>query len=364
MEQGAVIVTGVREGSPAAEAGVRPGDIIRRVNGREIEWHFQFWGIMESGGRTGKPEQFTLALTRNDTSRVGYEGDLAAKIALAADDETLYLAAIVTDDVQSQPFDGWYYWMGDCLQLGLSPTLSGTTAGYTEQDHEIAFTLRDDGRAVAWRYQGRRGQPREEIPSVKLRITREGNRTTYRAGIPIEELQPLAPDLWPKVGVNLVVNDHDGGKEDQRKGRLELREGSMTRGKRTSEFAVFEFEPSPDLEKVSAALLWRRRATPQPVDAGENPVPGFFRLVLAAASPEADTCRVRATLQSLDSPQASPAFGDLQVPLDPEAKEWSLRLATGSPPGRYRLSVRVENDEGREVVTDRLPVFIYPRSEK
>jgi len=236
--------------------------------------------------------------------------------------------------------------------------------GYTGEDHEIGFALQDDGEAVAWRYQGRRGRPREAISSVDLRITREENRTIYRAAIPLAELQPLAPDMWPKVGVNIVVNDHDGGKENQRKGRLELREGAMTRGKNTAEFAVFEFEPSPDREKVSAAILWRRRATMLSQDGNVGEPSGFFRVVLAASSPEAESCRIRATLQSLDSPATGPVTATIGLPLSPQADEESLRVETDSPPGRYALTVTVEDQGGHEVVTDRLPVFVYPASEE
>jgi hypothetical protein len=186
---------------------------------------------------------------------------------------------------------------------------------------------------------------------VNLKILREGNSTLYEAAIPLAELKPLAPDLWPRIACNLVLNDHDGTEESQRKGRLELREGAMTRSKNTKEFAVFEFEPSPDSEKVSAALFWRRRATP------EN---GFFRLVVAASSPVAKSCRMQAVLHSLDSPNTEPVFANQKLPLAAEPREWSLKAETDSPPGRYSLDVRVEDRAGRLVTSDRLPVFVYP----
>ena len=126
----------------------------------------------------------------------------------------------------------------------------------------------------------------------------------------------------------------------------------MTRGKRTAAFAVAAFEPSADREKVSASLRWRRRATMQR---------GFFRLVLAARSPEAHRARVVATLQSLDSPQTPPVVTTLAMPLSPDPAEWSLVARTDSPPGRYALDVRVTNVHGRMVAHDRLPVYVYPR---
>jgi hypothetical protein len=351
LEQGAVIVTTVRDGSPCAKAGLRPGDIIRKINGRETEWHFVVWGIMEKGAK-GAPASFTFSITRNEKKRIGYAGDLAAKIALAADDAFLYAAVDVTDDVHSQPFDGWYYWQGDCVQIGLAPTLSGTEGGYSGQDHELAFVWRDDGKAAVWRYQGRRGRPRQEIDSATIAARRDGGRTLYEAAIPLGELQPLAPDLWPVIACNVVINDHDGAGEGRRKGRLELREGAMTRYKDTSKFALFGFDPSAGAQKISAAVLWRRRATP----AG-----GFFRAVLAARSPKAGPGRVRASLQSLDAPQSPPVEASLALDVTPEPREWSLKLDTDSPPGRYALTIRVEDAQGRVAVADRLPVFVYPQ---
>jgi hypothetical protein len=157
------------------------------------------------------------------------------------------------------------------------------------------------------------------------------------------------------MGFDIVVNDNDGQDAAQRKGRLELREGAMTRGKRTKEFAVMAFEPSPDLTKVSASLQWRGRAAMQG---------GTFRLVLAACSPETSQAEVVASLQSMDSPQTPPVVTTLRVPLTPEPQEWSLVAQTDSPPGRYALDVRVTDADGRIAAHDRLPVYVYPNKDQ
>src|SRR5690606_10499682 len=106
-----------------------------------------------------------------------------------------------------------------------------------------------------------------------------------------KELTPLAPDLWPRAGFNITVNDSDG--TIQRKGRLELRPKNMTMTKRTEGFAALAFAPSPRQEKLSAAVLWRKRATEQD---------GTFRAVIAARSPQARAAQATAVLASLDSP--------------------------------------------------------------
>jgi hypothetical protein len=291
-----------------------------------------------------------LEIARNPRERVGYEGDLSADVALMVDDGFLYLAARVKDDVHVQPADGWYLWQGDCLQFGLTPTMARGDA-YGEQDHEIGLSLMPDGTPIAWRYHGRRRQPRGPIDEGDVAIVRDAGTTLYEAAFPLSVFMPLAPDLWPQAGFNIVVNDNDGDETDQRKGRLELVDGAMTRSKRTSAFAVLEFDPSSAYRKVSAALLWRRRATP------EN---GFFRLLLAARSPQARQARVEAWLHSLDAPETAPASAQLDLAISARPREWSLRVATDSPPGRYALAVRVLDEEGNVVASDRLPVLVYP----
>lgn len=342
-----VVVTEVTPGSPADKAGLREGDVITRIHEKRINYEFQIPECL--GWYTGKPT-LRFEFTRSGQGRVGEADDLRGQAALAVDDETLYVAVRVVDNVHSQPFWGWDFWRGDCVQLGLSPTLSGGVGHYSGEDHELAFVLKD-GRPIAWRYQGRQGQGRCEMDRVDLKIKRDGHVTVYEAAIPLSELSPMAPALWPQFGFNIVVNDNDGGDLGQRKGRLELREGAMTRGKRPRDFAIAQCESLPDREKVSASLRWRRRATMQG---------GFFRLMLTATSPQTSRAQVIATLQSLDSPQTPPVVTRMEASLSPEPREWSLVADTDSPPGRYALDVRVTDPDGRVAAHDRLPVYVYP----
>ncbi|MBI4578751.1 MAG: PDZ domain-containing protein [Planctomycetes bacterium] len=343
-----VVVTEVAPGSPAAKADIRPGDVIRGLLTWPILYEFQVYQRLEGYKDKHDGAVIPVRLRRSGRYDFGRPGDLGARVALGVDDQRLLIAAEVLDDVHHQPHHDADFWKGDCVQIALDPTLERRTAGFGEEDHEIVLVLSADGPLV-WRYAGRRGQPVGRTTDAHVRIVRERDRTLYEAAIPLSEFPPLAPDLWPRAGFDVVVSDADAGV--LRKGRLELRPKAMTLGKKTSQFATLEFEPSADGARVSAALLWRRRATPQD---------GYFRLVVAARSPETRSAKVRATLRSLDSPQTSATTAELALPVTSDATEHSLIVKTDPPPGRYDLSVEVEGPLGSIVTRDHLPVYIYP----
>ncbi len=343
-----VVVTAVAPESPAARAGILEGDVLVWMLSHQLNWQFQVYERMApyKDAHDGAPVR--VRLRRSGRYHFGAPGDLAARVALAADDARLYLAAEVTDDVHAQPHHGADLWKGDSVQIGLDPTLERRDYGYGEEDHELGLAL-DNGRPVLWRFAGRRGQPLGPVDGAEVRIIREDGRTTYEASVPLEELRPMSPDLWPRIGFDVVVNDCDGGV--RRKGRLELRPKAMTLGKKTRQFARLEFPPSDDRDKLSAALMWRRRATVEG---------GFFRLVTACRSPQTTAGTVTAVLRSLDDPAAPPRTATVAVPVGPQAAEASLAVRTDSPPGRYELAVEVRDPRGQAVTGDRLPVYVYP----
>lgn len=344
-----IVVTEVIPGSPADKAGIREGDVIVGIGPWDpIKYLFRVWQFFMAyaDGRDG--DELRFHIMRSGRYDFRHEGDLDADIAMAVDDEHLYLAVRVVDDVHSQRHFDWEYWKGDSLQIGFDPTRERRDYGYGEENQEFGFILQDD-ETLVWRYRGRRGQALGCTDKVNAKIVRHEKETVYEAALPLAELAPMAPDLWPMCGFNIVVNDSDGKK--CRKARIELRRPAMTRGKRPKDFALLRFEPSPNQEKISAALLWRKRATRQG---------GGFRLVLAGCSPKTRNAMVSARLQSLDSPDTDPTTATLQVQLLPEPGEVSLHVGTNSPPGRYRLTVEIQDKAGVVAATDSLPVYIYP----
>ncbi len=345
-----VIVTSVEPDSPAVKAGVLEGDLITGADGWPINWQFQMHQRLERYNSRDNGKRIPFKLRRSGRYLYSTSGDLEADAAAAIDDANLYVAVRVTDDTHHQPHYERDYWKGDCVQIGFDPTLERRSDGqYGEEDSEIGFVLQD-GRSMAWRWHGRRGQPIGPIQNAAVSIRRQEAQTLYEVAIPLSELMPMSPDLWPACGFDIVVNDSDGGRK--RKGRLELRFPAMTRGKRTADFATMRFAPSANTDKLSTAIVWRRRATEEG---------GYFRAVVAVRSPRVEKASIVARLQSLDSPQTPAVESKLQLPVSPEAAEHSLRIATQSPPGRYRLEIGVESADGVTSARDALPVYVYSK---
>ena len=348
-----VVITHIEPGGAAEKAGLREGDVVLQFEDMRIRWAFELWGMVERLRKKPHP-QVDIRIQRNGVDRLGGAEDLSARFALMVDDSNLYLAVDVIDDVHRQTMRGPDFWKNDCVQLGLAPlppnskwAVTPRAGGYGENGHEIGFAL-VDGKAVVWRWAGRRGRPVNVVASARAAIVRDGTRTTYEAAIPIAELAPLAPEIWPRAGICVVVNDSDDGAS--RKARLELVPGAMTRGKKPDEFVPFEFAPTSDRKKLGAALFWKRRC----LKTG-----GAAELDVVVSSSETREAAVRCKLTSLDDPDASPAVAETHIPVTDRISEYVLSARTLSPPGRYRLEVEVTAPEGRVAARDALPVYVY-----
>lgn len=340
-----VVVTSVRPGSAADKAGLREGDVFRYIGPKWTRWAFEVWGMVSDFKKTpGKTVH--IQIQRNGIDHYGGESDLSGRFAFERDDRNLYIAVEVTDDIHQQTWPGPEFWRNDSVQIGFDPTLARSYS-FGENGHEIGFALAQ-GRPVAWRWAGRRGQPVGEMKDVKLAINRANGKTFYEAAVPLSEFEPMAPDMWRQCGINVVVNDSDDGKS--RKARIELSRNAMTAGKHLDRFKTFEFAPTTDESKLSAAVMWDRRSLR---------VGGAAELTVAVASPKARQAVITARLESLDSSQTKPVESRIDLPVTPNPAEFTLTARTLSQPGRYRLSVKVMSPEGRVAAEDSLPVYVY-----
>lgn len=344
-----VVVTSVEPDSPADKAGIIAGDVLVEMFGSRLDFVYQIYFDILRDRQLGQGDRVPLKLKRSGWHAGQDEKDLQADAALAFDQTMLYLAARITDDVHHQMRNGWDLWREDCLQIGLDPTLERRSDGhYGEEDHEIGFALTPSG-PLAWRYHGRRGQALGVNDRIRTAIARDGLLTVYEIAIPLSEVMPLSPGLWPQAGLNIVVHDFDSAYS----GRLELCRWAMSRRKKTADFAFLRFEPASSEDKALAALLWRRRVIPQG---------GSYRVIVAVRSADGRPVEISADLYSPDLPDATRSGSRLSIPADGQAREHSLAIATESPPGRYRLSITVRDAGGRVLARDTLPVFIHPRA--
>ena len=340
-----VVVTSVIPGGAAEMAGLREGDIILKFGEKKIRWAFEVWGMVDWCKRH-PGSQINLLVQRNGIDHLGGTNDLSARVAFAVDDENLYVGVDVVDDVHYQAAYGSDFWMQDSVQIGLDPMMSSSDS-YDDNCHEFGLVLRD-GETIVWRWAGRRGQPVNAIKSAVAAAMRKGSHTFYEAAIPLQELQPLTPDMWKRVRMSVVVNDSDG--TTSRKARLELVPGAMTRGKHVERFPVFEFEPSGNLSKLSAAIFWEKRC----LKAG-----GAAELLISACSPATRQAVVRCRLSSLDDPDTKPIVAKTTLKIGKTVAHHRLLVKTLSPPGRYRLDVEVTAPDGNVAARDSLPIYVY-----
>lgn len=339
-----VVVTSVRPGSAAEAAGLREGDVILFFNEKNIRWAFEVWGRVDDHKRL-PGRSISLKVRRGGVDRYRGTQDLSARIAWAWGDSCLYFAADVADDAHTQTMRPADFWKNDCVQIGIDPTYAHA-GDYGESGHEIGFALTPDG-PVAYRSNGRRGQPVGVMKDVRLAAVRANGHTLYEAAIPFAELAPLHPALWPRIGLNAVVNDSDDGKE--RRQRLELRTGAMTAGKKLDRFATFAFEQA-GRAGFGAGIRWQKRS----IGPG-----GAAALTVTVSASRGRKAAIRATLHSLDDPVSPPAKASIALPPASRTVEYALLARTQSPPGRYRLTVEVLNEDGQAAARDSLPVYVF-----
>ena len=163
--------------------------------------------------------------------------DISGDCMLMWDEDNLYFAAEVTDDIFTLAPSGSTQWYGDDIQFGVFYGSAGFIAmGQASTTyHELGFALTEDGpQAYRWVSQDN-VIPFGPITDLDLAVVNEGFKTYYEARIPWATL--LKPGQQPKAGHEIafsyLLNDNDG---DGRRGWIEYTSG-IGESKNTELFA-------------------------------------------------------------------------------------------------------------------------------
>lgn len=163
--------------------------------------------------------------------------DVSGNCMLMWDEDNLYLAAEVTDDIFSPAPSGANQWKGDDIQFGVYYGSAGFLAiGQASTTyHELGFALTADGpQAYRWLAQDN-AVAVGAVEDLELAVVNEGSKTYYEARIPWTTL--LKPGQQPKAGhemaFSFLLNDNDG---DGRRGWIEYTSG-IGEAKNTELFA-------------------------------------------------------------------------------------------------------------------------------
>lgn len=198
----------------AARARIPP-----KVDGDLEEWGGARWldlapGDSLVGGRLGDDGPV------EGQGVAGTAADLSGRLALQWDEQWLYLAAQVRDnvhDVDSGDRERWFCRDGVALFLDVPRDGDGPT--WFVGDHAFAFTadaaLPPEGRW--WRHGDQRGrQEGLAPPQTRLALKLEGAGYTLEAAIPMAALSLFTPAFHPPfagrtLGFMLLLTDPDGG---------------------------------------------------------------------------------------------------------------------------------------------------------
>lgn len=154
------------------------------------------------------------------------KNDISGKCIVMWDEDNMYVAADVTDNVFNPAAVGANQWQGDDIQLGVYYGSAGFLAiGQASTTyHEIGLALTPEG-PQAWRWLSQDDAiPLGEVSDLELAVVNDGTKTYYEAAIPWKTL--LKPGQQPKEGheiaFSFLFNDNDGS---GRRGWIEYTSG-------------------------------------------------------------------------------------------------------------------------------------------
>ena len=156
--------------------------------------------------------------------------DCSARWYAAWDDKALYFAADVRDDAHHQPYKqnaASSLWMGDSIQLALdmgddAAPSANAPAFDGRNDVELGLALSPDGPIACFSHHPDGGDGHIVLSDLTVSRDEQAKRTRYEAAIPWQQLGWTEPVANRWMGMNLLVNDNDGG---DRRGALQWSPG-------------------------------------------------------------------------------------------------------------------------------------------
>ncbi len=135
--------------------------------------------------------------------------DLSAKAWLAWDENNLYFAAEVTDNVLQQDHVPDRMWQNDSVQIALDPLLDKVEG--SPDDREFGWALLGEAMVpFCWR-----GTVQDLRLDFIAQVAKkpDGRGWIYEAEVPWSEMN-LKPQAGQQMGFSWMVNDSDGGRRD------------------------------------------------------------------------------------------------------------------------------------------------------
>jgi hypothetical protein len=145
---------------------------------------------------------------KKPTSKWKGVDDLSARVRYLWDDQYLYIAAEVTDDIFNNTKSDGGIWEGDSVQLLIDPARdSAQKPG--KWDYVVALgTL---GPQAWCALSADAGVPSGEAKDVRIAIQKgSAGSLTYEMAIPWSRLAPFKPAIGQNLGLALGLNEDDG----------------------------------------------------------------------------------------------------------------------------------------------------------